>query len=97
MNSQSWSLSPAPVSVWPSHETSLCLDECVCVCVCVTLSSMDTGDVSHTPSVEHPVAVVFPVLVMDWSLPVPTLAPISPRSVVQRAHLWDTWLTLGVL
>ena len=81
-------------SVCPSNETSLYLDECVCVCVCVALSSMYTGDVSHIPSVEHPFAVIFPVLVMDWSLPIPTLVPISPRSVVQSAHLWDTWLKL---
>ena len=66
----------------------------MCVCVCVALSSMYTGDVSHIPSVEHPFEVVFPVLVMDWSLPIPTLVPISPRSVVQSAHLWDTWLKL---
>ena len=64
------------------------------MCVCVALSPMYTGDVPHIPSVDHPFVIVFPVLVMDWSLPVPTLAPISPRSVVQSAHLWDTWLKL---
>ena len=96
MNSQSLSLLPAPVSLCAHQMRRLyaLMSVCVCVCVCVALSSMYTGDVSHMPSVEHPFTVVFPVLVMDWSLPIPTLAPISPRSVVQSAHLWDTWLKL---